>query len=188
MNKVEKSIAFLISSFGEDPGRSGLRETPKRMAETWKFLFSGYGKKPDSVITSFDAENYDQLILLKDIEFYSMCEHHLIPFFGKAHIAYIPDPKGAIVGVSKLARILDIYSRRMQIQERIGDQVTSAIMSTIQPRGAACILEATHLCMRMRGVEKQNSIMVTSSLKGIFLREKGIKEEFLALIRHGKDL
>ena len=134
----------------------------------------------EDILTTFPADGYDQIILLKDIEFYSMCEHHNVPFYGKAHVAYLPGEK--IVGISKLARLVDMYSKRMQIQERIGEQVTDALMKYLQPRGAACIIEASHLCMKMRGVEKQNSVMVTSSMKGAFLYNESLKQELLNLI------
>jgi len=134
-------------------------------------------------MTTFSADGYDQIILLKDIELYSMCEHHMLPFFGKAHVAYIPHPDKKIVGISKLARLVDIYARRLQIQERIGEQVTSALMKYLEPQGAACIIEAVHMCMRMRGVAKQQSIMCTSSLKGAFFTSAGARIELMSLIK-----
>jgi GTP cyclohydrolase I len=149
----------------------------------WKEIYQGYDQNPRDILTTFSANGHDQIILLKNIEIYSMCEHHMLPFFGKAHIAYLPNPKGKIVGISKLARLLDIYARRLQIQERVGEQVTSALMEYLKPQGAACIIEATHMCMRMRGVEKQNSIMTTSSMKGIFLEDIAAKNELINLIR-----
>jgi GTP cyclohydrolase I len=182
---MKEIVESLLLSIGEDPDREGLKETPDRFSKSFKFLCGGYKIDPLSVIKTFSSETYDQMILLKNIELYSLCEHHLLPFFGKAHIAYIPN--GKVIGVSKLARLLDIFSRRLQIQERIGEQVTTSLMEGLNAIGAACIIEADHLCMRMRGVEKQNSIMVTSSLKGVFIQSStmGIaaREELTRLIR-----
>ncbi|MEA3420778.1 MAG: GTP cyclohydrolase I FolE [Acidobacteriota bacterium] len=182
---AEDAVTRLIEMVGEDPAREGLVETPKRVIKSYKTLFSGYKQRPKDIIKTFDADGYDQLVLLKDIEIYSMCEHHVLPFLGKAHIAYIPDKK--VIGISKLARIADMFARRLQIQERLADNITSTLMEYLRPLGAACVIEAQHLCMRMRGVSKQNSIMVTSSLKGLFLEdsEKGraARKEFMGLIK-----
>jgi GTP cyclohydrolase I len=178
---VQQNITRVLQFIGEDPNREGLLDTPNRVVKSWGKIYEGYLKKPEDILTTFSADGYDEIVLLKDIEFFSTCEHHMIPFFGKAHIAYIPGAK--IVGISKLARLLDIYSRRLQIQERIGDQITSDLMRLLQPKGAACIIEAQHLCMKARGVEKQNSVMVTSSMKGVFLTNPSAKEELMALIR-----
>lgn len=186
MNKKESQeelVRQMLYEIGEEPNREGLIDTPKRIVKMWDEIYEGYKQKPEDVLTTFAADGYDQIILLKDIELYSMCEHHNLPFIGKAHIAYLPNPKGKIVGISKLARLLDIYAKRMQIQERLGDQVTTALMKYLQPLGAACIIEAQHLCMRMRGVEKQNSIMITSSLKGVFLTNPEVRQELTQLIR-----
>jgi len=192
-NEIKRSVRDILHAIGEvkynsEDGkfktREGLVDTPKRVAKAYEFLLSGYNKTPQDVLTVFDSEGYDQIILLKNIEFYSMCEHHMLPFIGQAHVAYIPNEK--IVGISKLARLMEIYSRRLQIQERIGEQVTTALMDMLEPKGAACIIEAFHLCMRMRGVEKQNSIMTTSSLKGVFHPSNGnleCKNELLSLIQ-----
>ena len=185
---IHQNVARLIQYIGEDPKREGLKETPTRVINSWKELFSGYSQDPAEVFKVFQGEGYDQIILLKDIEMFSMCEHHLSPFFGKAHVAYIPG--GKVIGVSKLARLVEIYARRLQIQERIGGQVTDALMQYLKPKGAACIIEAVHMCMRMRGVSKQHSMMVTSSLKGVFLHEPSAKAELLQLIgrySHGAD-
>lgn len=174
-------IKQYLFEIGENPDRNGLIDTPKRIVKSWNELYSGYKKEPEDILTVFPSEGYNQIVLLKDIELYSMCEHHMLPFFGKAHVAYIPDKK--IIGISKLARLVEIYARRLQIQERIGNQVTAALMEHLQPLGAACIIEATHLCMRMRGVAKQNSVMTTSSLTGVFIKEKATREELLNLIK-----
>lgn len=178
------SIDGMLSLLGEDPDREGLQDTPMRSAKAWKFLTSGYEQDAGAVLKQFDADGYQGLVLLKDIEIFSLCEHHLLPFSGRAHVAYIPN--GKVLGVSKMARVVDIFARRLQIQERIGDQIVSAIMEHLKPMGAACIIEAAHLCMQMRGVEKQHSKMVTSSLKGVFLEDtpKGIasRAELMQLI------
>lgn len=182
-NKSQISQLYIkntLNAIGEDIDREGLKETPKRVVKSWEEIYSGYKQKPENILTVFEDDTSDQIILLKDIELYSMCEHHMLPFFGKAHVAYLPGKK--IVGISKLARLIEIYARRLQIQERIGDQVTEAIMKYLDARGAGCVIEASHMCMRMRGVSKQNSTMVTSSLKGVF-REEPTKSEFLTLIK-----
>lgn len=177
----EDIVIRQLEFIGEDSLREGLLKTPQRVVRSWEFLFSGYNKDPKDIFTTFDANGYDEMVLLKNIEMYSICEHHLLPFLGKAHIAYIPD--GRVIGVSKLARLLEIYSRRLQIQERICEQITEDLMSNLFCKGAACIIEASHLCMRMRGVEKQNSVMTTSSLKGVFLTNSGTRQELLSLIK-----
>lgn len=176
-----ETVKNILLSVGEDPTREGLLDTPKRVVKSWNELYKGYNQKAEDILTVFSSDGYDQIVLLKDIEVYSMCEHHMLPFIGKAHVAYIPDKK--IVGISKLARLVDIYARRLQIQERIGQQVTDDLMRLLNPRGAACIIEAQHLCMLMRGVNKQNSVMVTSSLKGVFLTDFSAKEELMKLIK-----
>jgi GTP cyclohydrolase I len=175
----ESLIEAIIDSIGDVPEREGLLDTPKRVVKSWKEIYSGYTQNPEDILTTFDADDHKQMVLLKDIEVFSMCEHHMLPFFGKAHVAYIPRNK--IIGISKLARLVDIYARRLQIQERIGDQVTSALMEHLEPKGAACIIEAAHMCMRMRGVAKQHSIMVTSSLRGAFELKKA-REELMSRI------
>lgn len=183
---LKNYIRLFLEHIGEDPERQGLLDTPDRVLRSWDTLFSGYNKQPEDVLTVFDADGYDQLILLKDIEMYSTCEHHLITFSGKAHVGYIPDPKGKVVGISKLARLVDIYARRLQIQERLTDQVATAIDRLLNPIGVAVVIEAQHLCMKARGVEKQNSVMVTSSLKGVFLKRDAegaaARNEFMKLI------
>lgn len=179
---IEDAVRFILTAIGEDPyNREGLIETPSRVAKAYNELFAGYKMNPASVFKHFDADGCDQMVLLKDIEIYSTCEHHMLPFFGKAHIAYIPNKR--VIGVSKLARLMDIFARRMQIQERIGEQITSSLMEYLQPKGAACVIEAQHFCMKARGVGKQHSIMVTSSLKGCFLEEPETRSEFFNLIK-----
>ena len=180
-DSVEQNIVRQLEYIGEDAKREGLKGTPDRIVRSWNELYKGYGQDPWTLITDFDAETYDQIVLLKDIELYSMCEHHMLPFLGKAHVAYIPN--GRVLGISKLARLVDIYARRLQIQERIGERVTDFLMEECQAKGAVCIIEAQHLCMRMRGCSKQNSTMVTSSLKGVFFDLPEARQELMLLIR-----
>lgn len=175
------NVTRMIQAIGDDPDREGLKETPARVVASWNHLFSGYKVDPRSVIKVFEDDSSDEMVILKDIEFYSTCEHHMLPFHGKAHIAYIP--RGKVIGVSKLARLLEVYTRRLQIQERICQQVTKALQDYLQPKGAACILEAQHFCMTCRGVEKQNSVMTTSSLVGVFKSDMDVRTEFLHMIR-----
>ncbi len=178
-------VRKLLEIIGEDPKREGLLDTPKRVVNSWNEIFGGYKIKPESILTTFDSGGYTELVLLKDIEFYSTCEHHLLSFSGKAHVGYIANQK--IIGISKLARLLDIFARRLQIQERIGQQVTECLDKFLEPLGSACIIEAQHLCMRCRGVEKQNSTMITSSLTGRFLEDsdmgRAARAELLSLIK-----
>lgn len=176
---TEQIFRQLLDAWGEHS--EGTEETPRRAAKAYEKIFEGYTKTVEEILTTFDAEGYDQMVLLKDIEFYSTCEHHLLPFFGKAHIAYIAN--GKIVGISKLARILDIFARRRQNQERITKQVCDAIQKHLKPKGVAIVLEAEHLCMRARGVEKQNSVMVTSKLTGRFKISEATRTEFFNLIK-----
>jgi len=177
---IEDAVIRQLEYIGENPNRNGLLDTPKRVAASWNEIFSGYNEDPQSLIKTFD-QPCDEMVILKDIELYSMCEHHILPFIGKAHIAYIPTDK--VIGISKLARLLDIYARRLQIQERIGKQVTSFLMQYLKPLGVACVIEAQHLCMRMRGCNKQNSTMVTSSLEGVFRNDEAARNELMRLIK-----
>lgn len=176
------AIKYLIQCYGEEPTREGLLDTPKRIIKSWDQIYAGYKQKPEDVLTVFTEKGADQIVLLKDVEFYSMCEHHNLPFYGKAHIAYIPD-NDKVIGISKLARLVDMFARRMQIQERIGDQVTTALMDILKPKGAACVLEGKHMCMMMRGVGKQDAIMSTSSMKGVFMDDPSAKAELMTLIK-----
>jgi len=181
---LKEAIKKIISDIGDDPAREGLLETPSRVVNSFRELYSGYNTDPREIIKIFsskDSCDYDQMVLLKNIEMYSMCEHHLLPFFGKAHIAYIPD--SSVIGISKLARILEMYSRRLQIQERLTCQIVDCLMENLRPKGAACVIEACHFCMMARGISKQNSIMVTSSLKGVFLDDEKTRFEFLETIK-----
>lgn len=183
-DKAKAAIVEMLKYIGENPEREGLQDTPNRVVKSWGKLYGGYLQKPEDVLTTFEEDDvipHDQIILLKDIEFYSTCEHHLLPFVGKAHVAYIARDK--VVGISKLARIVEIYARRLQVQERIGNQVTKALMEHLGAKASACIIESKHFCMTCRGVEKQNSVMVTSSLRGTFLEDGRTRQELMTLIR-----
>lgn len=170
----------VIETLGEDPDREGLLKTPERAAKAMQFLTHGYDTDPAEILRSaMFQEEYSQMVLVKDIELYSLCEHHLLPFFGKAHVAYIPN--GRIVGLSKLPRIVDAFARRLQVQERLTNQIRDCISETLQPAGVAVVIEATHMCMAMRGVQKQNSITTTSAFTGEFLKER-TRNEFVSLI------
>ena len=175
-------VRAILAALGEDPGREGLQRTPERVAAALSFLTSGYEQDPDAIINgALFTEDYQEMILEKDIDFFSLCEHHLLPFHGKAHVAYIP--RRHIVGVSKLARLVDAYARRLQVQERLTNQIAQTVMERIKPLGVAVVMEAEHMCMRMRGVQKQNSAIVTSALLGAFRTEEKTRAEFMNLIR-----
>jgi GTP cyclohydrolase I len=179
---MEEHIRQILKAVGEDPDREGLLKTPRRVAQALTFLTRGYEMDPAKVINdALFTEDYEEMIVQKDIDFYSLCEHHLLPFFGKAHVAYIPHHK--IVGVSKLARLVDVYARRLQVQERMTNQIATIIMDKLDALGVAVVIEAEHLCMRMRGVEKQNSYVITSSLLGAFRTRQDTRSEFMTLIR-----
>ena len=184
MNKshVEKALKTFIAAIGEDPEREGLRDTPKRVVALFDKLFGGYKQKPEDVLTVFGDELYDEMIVVKAIEFYSMCEHHLLPFFGKAHVGYIPD--GKIIGLSKIPRLVEMYSRRLQNQERLTNDIAKALFKILKPRGVGVIVEAKHFCMMARGVEKQSSEVTTSSLLGLFKKDLNTRGEFLRLIKN----
>jgi GTP cyclohydrolase I len=172
----------LLSRMGEDPTRDGLLRTPERMEKSMAFLTRGYAQSVEDVLHGalFDVD-YDEMVIVKDIEFYSMCEHHLLPFFGKAHVAYVPN--GKVIGLSKIPRLVDVFARRLQVQERLTRQIGEAITDAIHPQGVAVILEASHLCMMMRGVEKQHSATVTSAMLGVFKTQLQTRNEFLSLVR-----
>src|ERR1700730_7733558 len=175
----------ILQSIGEDPNRDGLRRTPERLEKAFRFLTSGYQQDPEKLLNgAMFSVCYDQMVLVKDIEFYSLCEHHLLPFFGKCHVAYIPDKK--VVGLSKIPRLVNMFARRLQIQERLTNQIANAIQAKISPLGVGVVVEARHLCMVMRGVEKQNSQTVTSAMLGAFRENVQTREEFLSLIRGSK--
>lgn len=178
--KIAEHYQQIIRLLGEDVDREGLLKTPERVSRAMQFLMQGYEQNPEEIIRSaMFTENYRQMVIVKDIDFYSMCEHHMLPFFGKAHVAYIPNKQ--ITGLSKIARIVEIYARRMQVQERMTTQIKECIQKTLNPMGVMVIIEAQHLCMQMRGVQKQNSITTTSDFTGVFEQAK-TREEFMNLI------
>ena len=184
--EIQKHLRKIFEFLGERPDREGLKETPSRMMKSWYRIFGGYLQNPEDTLTFFKEDNVvpkGQIILLRDVELYSTCEHHFLPFVGKAHVAYIPKKK--VVGISKLARLLEVYSRRLQIQERICNQVVEAVMKHLDAEAAACIIESKHFCMCVRGVEKQNSTMVTSALEGGFLTNSDSRKELMHLIGMG---
>lgn len=180
---VEKFIVDLLKELGEDPNREGLLRTPKRVAKAYEFLTTGYKINIKRLLNdAIFNEKYDEMVLVKNIDFYSLCEHHLLPFYGKVHVAYIPD--GKIVGLSKIPRIVDMFSRRLQLQERMTQQIADTIEEFLQPKGVAVVAEAFHMCMMMRGVEKQNSSATTSAVHGVFKDDIRTRTEFLELIGH----
>ncbi len=175
-------VRELIKLIGEDPNREGLRKTPERFEKAFKFLTSGYHQNVDHVLNGATfSVAYDEMVIVKDIEFFSLCEHHILPFFGKAHVAYLPDKR--VLGLSKVARLVNMFARRLQIQERMTSQIAQAIQEKLEPQGVGVIIEAQHLCMQMRGVEKQCGQAVTSAMLGAFRHNKQTRDEFLALIR-----
>jgi GTP cyclohydrolase I len=179
---MEKAFATIITSLGEDLGRPGLEKTPKRAAEAFAFLTRGYQQTAESIVNdALFPSDAREMVLVKDIELYSLCEHHLLPFVGKCHVAYMPN--GMVVGLSKIARIVDMYARRLQIQENLTTQIAATIESITGAAGVAVVIEARHMCMMMRGVEKQNSAMVTSAMRGVFRTNSNTRNEFLSLIR-----
>lgn len=179
---VEQNYREILQAIGEDPQREGLLDTPKRAAKAMQFLTHGYGQTLEEVLNgAVFASQSDEMVIVRNIELYSLCEHHLLPFIGKAHVAYLPD--GKVIGLSKVARIVDMYARRLQIQENLTAQIADAVMQVTGSKGAAVVIEAQHMCMMMRGVEKQNSIMATSVMRGRFKSDQNTRQEFLQLIR-----
>ncbi len=179
---LANNIKSILSEIGENTERDGLLKTPERVAKSMEFLTNGYDKDPSEILKSaMFAEDYSQMVLVKDIELYSLCEHHMLPFFGKAHIAYIPN--GNIVGLSKIPRIVDVFARRLQVQERLTDEIKDCLQDTLNPIGVAVVIEAQHLCMQMRGVEKQHSSTTTSAFSGIFMSDEKTRSEFINLIK-----
>ncbi len=184
MQKLQKNIRDFLLNLGENPEREGLRKTPERVEEAFLFLTSGYQVKVEEIAHSaIFHEEYDEMVVIKDVDIYSLCEHHLLPFFGKCHVAYIPD--GKIIGLSKVPKIIEAFSRRLQVQERLTNEISSCLADSIQPKGVAVVIEAFHLCMAMRGVEEQNAHVITSSMKGIFRQDERTRQEFLHFIRKG---
>jgi GTP cyclohydrolase I len=180
--EMQQAVRTLLAGLGEDPDREGLLKTPERVTSALEFLTSGYGQDPKALINeALFSVGYDEMVVVKDIDVFSLCEHHLLPFYGKAHVAYIPN--GKVVGLSKIARLVDMFARRLQVQERLTVQIAETIHGTIQPRGVGVVIEAVHFCMMMRGVQKQNSVAVTSCMLGGFRDRQATREEFLELIK-----
>ena len=179
--RIQQAVREIIAAIGDDPDREGLRETPRRIAETYAELFSGIDCDPKEVLSKSLEESHKEMVVLKDIPFYSLCEHHFLPFHGKAHVGYVPE--GRVVGVSKLARAIDIVARKPQLQERLTSEVADAIMDGLSPDGVAVVIEAEHLCMTMRGVQKPGAVMITSAMRGGFRRRGVTRSEFLALVQ-----
>ncbi len=178
----EYTVRLLLRFMGEDPKREGLRRTPFRVKKSLQFLTSGYGQNPAKILSrSFTKVKHDEMVIVKDIDFFSLCEHHVLPFFGKCHVAYVPDKR--IIGLSKIPRLVDMFAHRLQVQERLTTQIAEAIHEHLRPLGVACVIEASHLCMMMRGVQKQNARAVTSSMLGAFRSSAKTRSEFLTLIR-----
>jgi GTP cyclohydrolase I len=180
-SKISLIYKDIISNLGENPNREGLLKTPERVAKALQFLTHGYDIKPEEILRSaLFHEEYSEMVIVKDIEVYSMCEHHMLPFFGKAHIAYIPN--GTIVGLSKIPRVVDAFSRRLQVQERLTIEIRDCIQETLKPKGVAVVLECSHMCMQMRGVQKQNSVTTSSAFTGLFLTNDATRKEFINLV------
>ena len=182
MDTMNRPVRELLVQMGEDPDREGLVKTPERVSKSLRFLTSGYKMKPSAILRgAIFHEDCDEMVIVKDIDIFSLCEHHMLPFYGKAHVAYIPD--GKIIGLSKIPRLVEVFARRLQVQERLTHQIASTLFESLQPRGVGVVIEALHLCMAMRGVEKQNSITVTSSMMGNFKSDHRTRQEFLSLIK-----
>jgi GTP cyclohydrolase I len=180
--KIEKAVRMILEAVGEDPKRAGIKDTPARVARMYAELFSGLAKDPVKELTVFHEEDHEEMIMVKNIPFYSMCEHHLVPFIGKAHVVYIPT-KGKLTGLSKLVRVIEGFAKRPQVQERLTSQIADCLMEGLKPRGVLVIIEAEHLCMSMRGVKKPGSLTITSAVRGIFLKNSTTKAEALSLIK-----
>lgn len=184
--KIAEGVKMILDGIGEDSSREGLIRTPERVADMYEEIFSGIGKNPSDVLGPMFDEDHDEIILVKDIPFYSVCEHHLVPFVGRAHIAYAPNKSGKIIGLSKLTRVLDIAAKRPQVQERLTTIIANSIMEKIEPRGVMVVVEAEHLCMSMRGVKKPSTLTITSAVRGLFKNNPASRSEVLSLIRNGK--
>lgn len=181
IEETKNLVKQLLVQIGENPNREGLLKTPERVAQAWEYLTNGYGKDVDEIMNkAVFKEKYDEMVIVKNIDFYSMCEHHLLPFFGKVHVAYIPN--GKIIGLSKIPRLVEIFARRLQVQERLTQQIADTLNEYLQPDGVGVVIEAMHMCMMMRGVEKQNSVATTSAMHGSFKEDQRTREEFLTLI------
>lgn len=184
--RIEKAVRELLAAAGEDPGREGLRDTPSRIARMYEEVLSGRGEDPAKHLEVTFDESHTELVILKEIPFYSMCEHHMLPFMGKAHVAYLPN--GHIVGLSKLARVVESFARRLQVQERLTSQIADLLMEKLDAKGVAVLLEASHTCMTMRGVRKQGSVMVTSAIRGIFTKDHAARDEVFTHFYHKHEL
>jgi len=183
---IEPLVAQLLKELGEEPGRDGLSRTPARVARSLRFLTSGYDQDPIAILNDalFDV-SYDEMVIVKDVNFYSLCEHHMLPFFGRVHVAYVPN--GKVVGLSKIPRVVEMLARRLQVQERLTTQIAETLEAVLEPRGVAVVVESIHLCMMMRGVEQQSAFAITSSLRGAFQADPKTRSEFMDLIRHKKE-
>jgi len=180
--KIASVYGGILSSIGEDPNREGLQKTPERVAKALQYLTHGYDLNPEEILRSaLFHEEYSEMVIVKDIEVYSLCEHHMLPFFGKAHVAYIPD--GTIVGLSKIPRVVDAFARRLQVQERLTIEIRDCIQETLKPKGVAVVIECSHMCMQMRGVQKQNSVTTSSAFTGLFLKNDSTRKEFINLVQ-----
>jgi GTP cyclohydrolase I len=182
--KIEKAVSMILDAIGENPKRPGLVETPRRIAEMYTEFFTGIEMDAKAELSIGFEEGHREMVLLKDIPFYSMCEHHLLPFYGAVHVGYIPNEEGKVVGISKLARVVDIYARRLQLQERMTTQIADTIFNALRPDGVAVVIEAVHMCMTMRGIEKPGSVVVTSAMRGTFRSKAATRAEFLSLVKN----
>ncbi len=186
MSPLESLVEALLKEIGEDPSREGLRRTPERMARSLEYLTMGYAADPEQILNqAVFKESYNEMLIVKDIDFYSLCEHHMLPFFGRCHVAYVPD--GRIVVLSKVARLVEMYSRRLQVQERLTNEIAAALEKVLQPKGVAFVIEAQHLCMMMRGVQKQNSYAISSAMLGEFEADPKTRSEFMQLLHHRRE-
>ncbi len=183
--RIERAVREILAAIGEDPGRDGLAETPARVARAYAEQFAGLGQRPEDVLTTVFDAGHDELVLVRDIEVYSTCEHHLVPFYGVAHVGYIPNEKGQITGLSKLARLVDLYARRPQVQERMTSQIADGLASVLEPRGVLVVIEAEHLCMSMRGVRKPGAKTVTSAVRGVIRDSARTRAEAMSLLLRG---
>ncbi len=182
--KVEEGVRLILEGIGEDPDREGIRETPRRVADMYTEIFAGVGNEPEPIVTVVEGANHDEMIMVKDIPLYGVCEHHILPFVGKAHVAYIPNKDGRITGLSKIARVVDLLSKRLQVQERLTTEIADALDRALEPRGVFVVIEAEHLCMTMRGVKKPGSLTLTSAVRGLFRSDARTRQEAMSHIGH----